>query len=1257
MTTKLLTLIFTAIFLPMALLAEWVPVDNSTSRAESPKVTLISDNPGSTVLQIDLSGFAMNDLITPEKTFKSIDLFTDIFTTKAGYPELPYIAKILAIPDQSGISVEVIETGQVNTFSNISLPPARQSWWEGDAESAYIENMDSYSTDEFYPAEYASVETPSVFRDFRISRVSVFPVRYNPVKKELQVVSSITVKVIYGKGEVVNPKTSPKRPVAHSFGKLYNGAIFNYKEVLNRLYDGREDGRELMLCIMPDEFVESFQVYADWNRQTGTDIHITPFSEIGATSSNPNTVKDHISDAYFNWEIPPTYVLVVGDKDVFPIKTVSYPDYSFPSDNFFVEVDGADYFPDMMIGRFTNQGDYRMQVMINKYQLYEQHPYTDETDWFKHGICCSNNDFESQVETKRFTYGCMMEDGGFTKVDTLMSDGNGWGYDCSMNVNDVIDAIEDGRGYLNYRGEGWYSGWSATCYNFSQSDVASLNNGQKFTFVTSIGCGVAGFQSSGGNCFGEEWIQMGTITSPRGGCAFIGPVSNTHTTYNNRIDKGIYVGMFREGMDTPGQALVRGKLYMYNVFGNDYDTEYHYQIFHVLGDPSLHIWKDVPLEVNVEHEAAIPVGNNQIEVNVTFASTSQPADSAMICITNDEIFATGFCDENGHALIDIVPTMEGTLTVTVRGGNVYPHQSTIEIIQPEELVEPEGEPEMVDLNGNNDGMLNPNENCDVTFTLKNWGALTVNNIQASITTNDPNVEILTSGAISFGNLSPGQSATGDPFQFHVDENCPIGNTISFTLNVNSSLTSWEYDFDTKIVGCQVGFDNYMIGDQGMPNSNYRLDPGETDRLFISVINHGQDIAPNVMGILSTTDPYMTIDDDISTFGTLQIEGAAINTDDYFMVTVDAACPTGYMAEFTLELYTEDGNYPYQVEIVHSFPVSLPVSSDYTGPDAYGYYAYASTDAFYDQTPVYDWVELEEVGTRANIYGESDYTETVDLPFEFLYYGFDYNQLRISTDGWMAFGNGVQTAPVNYSLPHNDNINNMVAVFWDDLYDINFLDGELIYYFDQENNRFIVEWDSITLNNLNPEPIREEFQAILYDPAHYQTTTGDGEIVMQYRKMEDVNTSTIGIENNTQDIGLQYVFNNNYVPTASQLSNNLAIKFTTESPYVSIIVSIDEDATAGLFGTGAGLVQNTPNPFPASTVIDYMLSDDSFIKLEVFNIRGELVSLLFEGNQIAGKHEITWNGKNNMDGIVQSGVYFVRLQSDGIAQTMKMLKLK
>jgi hypothetical protein len=1259
MIKNYLCVLLISALIPFEMKAEWVSVDkNATSN--NPNVKILSDDISSTVIKIDISGFDVRSFIKENKTYQALDLLTEVFTTKPGYPELPYISKVLAIPDQSGISIEVLETGAVQTFKDIYLPPARSSWYEGSPESLYEENSEAYQSDEVYPKEYVQIDPPSVFRDFRITRVSFFPVRYVPAKKELQVVSSITVRINYGTGEIVNPKTTSKKRISPSFGKLYRSHIYNYQNVLDKLYNGKEEGQEVILCIMPDEFVASFQIYADWKRQSGTNVHITKFSDIGANSSNPDIIKNHISDAYSNWVNPPTYVLIVGDDGVFPKKIVTYPDYSFPNEDYFVEVEGNDYFPEMMIGRFTNQGDYRMQVMINKFLLYEKNPYTANTDWFKKGVCCSNNYYASQVETKRFTAGVMLDDGGFTSVDTLMSDGNGWGYGCTVDLNDVLSTLNNGRGFLNYRGEGWSDGWHASCYDFSTSDVSGLNNGEKFTFVTSIGCGVAMFDTYGGNSFGEEWIEMGSLTAPKGASAFIGPTSNTHTTYNNRIDKGIYMGMFQEGMDTPGQALLRGKLFMYEVFGNEYYVEYHYKIYCVLGDPSIHIWKDVPLAVNVNHPTSVPVGTDQIEFTITFASSGQPVANAELCLTGDDIFATGVSGSDGKVYIEITPLVQETLTVTVRGGNVIPYQGTIAVIQPTQLVEPASYPLIVDIDGNTDGLINPNENCNITFTLKNWGSQTASNVQATLTTTNPNyVQIISTNPVSFGNLAPGNSFTGNPFQFFVKPDCPVGQIFTLQLHVTSTSNFWDYYYDIEVKGCELMFKNFLVYDADLPNANFRLDPGETVSLVLSIENIGEDVAPNVMGILTSNDPYITIEDSNGYFGTLGINSSATSNEDYFEVSVSASCPTQYMAEFSLNLYTQNGNYPYQTFPDFNVPVGLPIPTDYSGPDAYGYYAYASSDAFFDQSPVYNWFELIGAGTQINLPVVSDYTETINLPFTFKYYGTNYSVCRVSTDGWIAFGGGTQTAPVNTTLPNNDNVNNMVAVFWDDLYDTEFFMGKIFYHNDNANHRFIIEWDSISRNNFVAEPVREVFQVILLDPVYYNTPTGDGEIIMQYKKVEEPESCTVGIENSSQNIGLEYVFNQNYDPTASDLINGLAIKFTTKTPSVSSIITGDGDHELSKNNNPAGysLEQNHPNPFNSDTWISYSLPEPGNVVLQIFNVGGELVRTLQNGQQPTGKYSIEWNGLNNDGNPVSSGIYFYRLQTSGFVKTMKMFMLK
>ncbi len=1249
------------ILIPFFAKAEWIPLDNHKSQGTQPQVSIVSEDNNSTVIKIDLAGFDLKNLSTGDKTYQVVDLLSEIFTNEPGSPQVPYLAKVLAIPDQAAVSVELVETSEVQTFHNIYLPPARESWYEGKPETPYLEDSGVYQSDAIYPAVYAGVEPPSILRDFRIARVSVYPLRYIAATRELQAVSSMTIRVNYGPGEVINPKTTAKKQIAPSFGKIYKSFIFNYQYMLDNFYGGKEAGHELMLCIMPDNFYSSFQIYADWKKQSGTDVVVTKFSDIGANASNPDIIKNYIADAYHNWEFPPTYVLIVGDDGIFPKKIVTYPDYSFPNEDYFVEIDGNDYFPEMFIGRFTNETDYGMQVMINKFLLYEKNPYTANTSWFKKGVCCSNNAYASQVETKRFAYHRMIDDGNFTSVDTLMSDGNFWGGNCSVHLSDIINAINDGRSFLNYRGEGWYYGWYANCYDFSTSDVSSLNNGQKFTFVTSIGCGVAMFNTSGGNCFGEEWIEEGTLSNPKGAAAFIGPTSNTHTACNNQIDKGIYTGMFQEGMDTPGEALVRGKLYMYNMYGDTYDVGYHFKIFCVLGDPSIHIWKDVPSAVNVDYPTSVNVGFNELEFTITSASTGQPVANAELCLSSDDIFVTGVSDSEGKVNLEVTPLTAQTITLTVRGGNVIPYQGTMDAIQEIQLVQPDGEPVIQELSGNMDGIMDPNENMNMTYTLKNWGYQTANNVQATLTANEPDlVEIITTNPLSFGNIGSGNSSTGSPFQFYIKPECPVGQTITLHLHVASSADSWDYFKSYQVNGCKLVYKNFVVKDAGSSNMNYRLDPGETAKLVLAIKNIGEDNAPEVMGILSSNDPYITVLDSVGTFGTLNISAGSVNVEDYFEVSCSASCPTQYMASFSVKLFTQNGNYPYQTNPVFDVPVSLPVPTDYSGPDAYGYYAYASNDAFYDQTPVYNWKEIEGLGSTMNVPPEvSDYTENVSLPFNFKYYGIDYSMLRISTDGWVAFGSGNQTNSVNAPLPHNDNVNNMVAPFWDDLYDYIIQESGIYYYNDNTNHRFIVEWDSIAHNDTIYEPKREVFQTILLDPAYYPTATGDGEIVFQYKNLTATGSTTVGIENSAQNVGLQYVYNNNYDPTASNLVNALAIKFTTEPPTVSAIITGDEEKqelTHDFASEGYWLEQNSPNPFSSNTTITYLLPVSGTVNLVVYDIQGDLVQTLQSGPMPAGQHTVTWNGLNNQGNAASSGIYFYRIRTDGFVKTMKMFKL-
>ncbi|MBU2446680.1 MAG: T9SS type A sorting domain-containing protein, partial [Bacteroidetes bacterium] len=83
-----------------------------------------------------------------------------------------------------------------------------------------------------------------------------------------------------------------------------------------------------------------------------------------------------------------------------------------------------------------------------------------------------------------------------------------------------------------------------------------------------------------------------------------------------------------------------------------------------------------------------------------------------------------------------------------------------------------------------------------------------------------------------------------------------------------------------------------------------------------------------------------------------------------------------------------------------------------------------------------------------------------------------------------------------------------------------------------------------------------------------------------------------------------------------------------------------------------LQQNYPNPFNPSTTIEFSLPVRSRGILKIFNILGEEIEVLVNGELEAGEHLINWEAKN-----LPSGIYFYRLITDNFNITRKMVLLR
>ena len=194
---------------------------------------------------------------------------------------------------------------------------------------------------------------------------------------------------------------------------------------------------------------------------------------------------------------------------------------------------------------------------------------------------------------------------------------------------------------------------------------------------------------------------------------------------------------------------------------------------------------------------------------------------------------------------------------------------------------------------------------------------------------------------------------------------------------------------------------------------------------------------------------------------------------------------------------------------------------------------------------YEWIDVTD-GTFIQM-GDDDYT-SVQIGFDFQFYGINYSGVKISSNGYLTFGYVGQEYE-NQPIPVPGEPSNLIAPFWDDLVPSN---GDGVFYKiigTAPNRKLVVQWDNVP-HYYTTEGIT--FEAILEESSN--------EIVFQYK---DVNfndpdydkgkSATVGIENSSGTMGTLYSYK------TLSLSDQRALRFFIPPPNVNITeVSIESE---------------------------------------------------------------------------------------------------
>lgn len=810
-------------------------------------------------------------------------------SSEVGLPELPVMVKLIEIPLCDDLEFTVIP-GDFDLVDASSLGvmhpvfPAQPSYeksYEGPVELVISE--EAYATNGFWGPERARVERGGVMRHMNLASVFVSPVEYNPVTGQFKIYRSLDVEIRY---------KEPDLPATYEMKKLHANAFFSLGEerVINSLTalpaqrDALVKAPVKYLIVAHSMFREYLNEFIRWKQRKGFIVEAV-YTDDPRVGSTTESIQQYLKSQYSNATVEnpaPTFVLLVGDVQQIP----NFSRNGHVTDLYYFTWTEGDYFPDCYYGRFSAQSVAQLLPQIEKTLMYEQYTMPDPS-YLDDAVIIAGTDA---------SFGPVYANGQINYLaDNYVNTGYGYAtvhkhmYNSSSKAALIRSQIGEGVGLANYTAHCSPSGWSDP--EFSTHHVAAMNNENKYGLMIGNCCQSSYFDNS--ECFGEAVVRA----PGKGAYAYIGASDNTYWSEDyywavglrssivvnpvyDSHNLGAYDLWFHTHNEdvslwktTNGAFMAGGNLSV--EASTSGRKQYYWEIYHVLGDPSVMTYLSRPAVLPVDAPAVMPVGTNSLEVNTV--------PYAYVALTrNTDLLAAAFADENGTATLHFDMGSEaGSLELAVSA------QNYIQYFQEILLIVPEGGYVYVrdmTLTSESETKVNGSLQWDVTF--QNAGSELSRNVYALLTVQSEIASVL-ADSVFVGDVA-GNDTLVFPNIFDVrlspyfDDQTPL----EFQITVY-----FDTMYTTKTLRYTAGAPKFerrgFTLEEYDGNRNGIIEPGETVKMKLKDINNGHADISYVNAALISHYSKARIENSLFEIGFMNVQTEA---ESEFYVTIDESVP-------------------------------------------------------------------------------------------------------------------------------------------------------------------------------------------------------------------------------------------------------------------------------------------------------------------------------------------------------------------------------